>query len=182
MSDAHRLLRRSTRAAHTRLEASVDLPTRLADPVERARVVQGFAALHAAIEDAAEPWLADVPSLGFSERRRTGLLARDLADLGVGHLPPAPLAAGDSAEAMGMLYVAEGSTLGGQVIRRSVTDMAGLGFLDPYGAETGVRWRGFLAVLEDLARTPDQRAAAIVGARRAFACAEALLATETLRV
>ncbi len=51
-----------------------------------------------------------------------------------------------------MLYVLEGSTLGGQVIRKRLLArgqaMTGLSFLDPYGPETGRRWKDFLAVLQ----------------------------------
>jgi heme oxygenase len=55
------------------------------------------------------------------------------------------------AEALGMLYVLEGSTLGGRLILRTLKDRGvddpRLAFLDPYGPETGVRWRSFQSVL-----------------------------------
>lgn len=78
-----------------------------------------------------------------------------------------------------MFYVLEGSTLGGHVIlrglaARGVTD-AGLAFLDPYGAETGARWRGFLAVLAREVRDDGAKAAACIGAVRVFRHAERIL-------
>lgn len=53
---------------------------------------------------------------------------------------------------MGWVYVAEGSMLGGRIIRRRLTaegrDLDGLDFLDPYGEETGARWRAFMDLLD----------------------------------
>lgn len=53
---------------------------------------------------------------------------------------------------MGWVYVAEGSMLGGRIIRRRLAaegrDLDGLGFLDPYGEETGARWRAFMDLLD----------------------------------
>ena len=48
---------------------------------------------------------------------------------------------------LGALYVLEGATLGGQVLRREMAQRLGVNadnggaFLDVYGAETGRRWR-----------------------------------------
>ena len=83
------------------------------------------------------------------------------------------------AEALGWLYVLEGSSLGGKVIRKQVTssggDMTGLGFLDPYGAELGARWRAFLNVLEREGRSEADLEAMVAGAQAGFRYAEACL-------
>ncbi len=84
-----------------------------------------------------------MPDLDFANRSRTGLLA---AFAGHRPLPDFPAPTGQ-AEALGMLYVLEGSTLGGRFITgalaaRGVID-PGLAFLDPYRDQTGVRWRSF---------------------------------------
>ena len=78
-----------------------------------------------------------------------------------------------------MLYVLEGSTLGGRFITgalaaRGVTD-PDLAFLDPYRDQTGVRWRGFLAVLVREVRDNGLIAEACRGAMRAFDHAETIL-------
>jgi heme oxygenase len=76
------------------------------------------------------------------------------------------------AEALGMLYVLEGSTLGGHVILRTLrnagVDCAPLAFLDPYGPDTGRRWRDFLIVLEQETGSEMRRDAACKGAVLAF--------------
>lgn len=146
-------LRDATATAHQRLEARLNILDKIADPAGRRRLVERFHALHAGAEAVMSPLLAAVPDLAYDGRRRSGDLARDVAALG-GRAPPAvPIPApASAAEALGRLYVLEGSTLGGKVIGRQVAargqDMTGLSFLDPYGPETGERWRSFLAVLE----------------------------------
>jgi len=177
LSDAHRNLRDATHAEHERLEARLDIFDRIATRPGRRGLVARFHALHVEAEAALAPWLADVPDLEFDRRRRSGHLTWDLAALG-----GRPNATASSAvavhslpEALGRLYVLEGSSLGGRVIRKRVEagggDMTGLSFLDPYCEAVGDRWRGFLAVLDAQVRTAqaleDCRAGAVEGFRHA---------------
>ena len=56
-------------------------------------------------------------------------------------------------EAVGMLYVLEGATLGGQIIRRHLARVlpnAPQRFFTGYGSETAQRWRQFLGFLEQM--------------------------------
>lgn len=175
-SPVHSRLREATRDDHARLEARVDILARLVDPAARAELVARFWRLHSDIEAAVAPWLAEVAALDFAGRRRTTQLRRDLEHHGL--RPDAPAAQGVSArcrsEALGLMYVLEGSTLGGKVIRREVEgagrDLCGLSFLDPYGAAAGERWRSFLAVLAQA-----EPEAAVAGARAGFRHAEQTL-------
>lgn len=93
-------------------------------------------------------------------RQRLYLLEADLAALGfsvneVEALPrcPPPVLR-DAAEALGSLYVMEGSTLGGRVIERHVERHLGLkgqfgcAYFSGYGTGTGAMWRAFLARLD----------------------------------
>jgi heme oxygenase (biliverdin-IX-beta and delta-forming) len=87
------------------------------------------------------------------------LLAADLAALGVSMptleaLPVCPLVPlGDDVEALGSLYVMEGSTLGGRIIRRNVERCLGddgrasCSYFNGYGSETSAMWLSFLARL-----------------------------------
>ncbi|ODT87645.1 biliverdin-producing heme oxygenase [Phenylobacterium sp. SCN 70-31] len=179
ISEAHRRLRDATRADHDRLEHRVDILRRIAEPQARRRLVEGFYGLHRDAETAMAPWLADLPDLDFAARRRSAVLAGDLAAAD-GRAPDVePVELAGRPEALGLMYVLEGSTLGGQVIRREAArtgvTMTGLGFLDPYGAETGPRWRAFLAVVDAWAAGEDDIVSLIAGARRGFALAEARL-------
>jgi heme oxygenase len=103
----------------------------------------------------------------LTPRRRLHLLAADLNALGVSEhdlaaLPKCPITTlRDAAEALGSLYVMEGSTLGGKLIRGNIQRCLGnLGvssstYFGGYGAETHTMWRSFLGVL-DAAPVADQ--------------------------
>lgn len=175
MLNAHARLRTATAEAHQRVEQRARVVERLADPAQQAALTAAFYALHAEVEAAAAPWLGDHPGLDFEARRRTPLLRERLSALGV----EAPtvhesVTAASAAEAIGLLYVVEGATLGGKVIRKSLTARGagaeGLEFLDPYGEATGAQWRSFLGVLDDLAA--DDPDAALSGALKGFRLAE----------
>lgn len=183
LSPVHRRLRESTRALHAALEERFDAVEAFADPARRPELLTRHHRLYEGIEAAAAPWAGRLGGLDFAVRRRAPALARALARRGL----PAPESRAlappaCTAEALGLLYVAEGSVLGGRAIlaaldRRGV-DRSELGFLDPYGRATGRFWRGFLEVLEAAADREPDRAAAERGALRGFAYAEACLCGE----
>ena len=82
-----------------------------------------------------------------------------------------------------MMYVLEGSTLGGRMILRELSlrgvSDARLAFLDPYGSETGSFWRAFLHVLGRETGEDDIAVqAACRGGVDAFAHAERVLCGE----
>ncbi|WGM37769.1 biliverdin-producing heme oxygenase [Caulobacter sp. NIBR1757] len=175
-------LRAETRAAHEALEADLDIFSHLASDAGRRRLARLFHGLHAGAEAVLAPWLAAVPGLDYEARRRRPVLDRDLAHFGEATPPPCPMAKPASrAEALGILYVLEGSTLGGQVIRKRLLSrgagLDGVSFLDPYGAETGPRWKGFLAVLgrECPPDRPETAEAAARGGVAGFTAARAWL-------
>ena len=151
-------LRTATAAAHARLESSLDL---LAPPVsvERiGRLLEGFHGFHAV----SEPAMARHPRLHAMVRDRERLthLRDDLLRLGrtgaqMQSLPlcsRAGLLAAESDQALGAFYVLEGSTLGGRLISRALAETpmraVGLRYFDPYGEDTGRRWRAFKAWLD----------------------------------
>jgi heme oxygenase (biliverdin-IX-beta and delta-forming) len=141
-------IRAVTRSVHERLEHRLDAIKRFSDPLLRIDLIQRFAAFYLPAKSALAGHLMDIRDLDFMAR------SRRLVPYGlVGNRPlpnfPAPETA---AEALGMLYVLEGSTLCARVILRTLSDLdvevSDLAFLDPYGVETGSRWRSFLLVLE----------------------------------
>ena len=146
-------LRATTADAHKRLETRLDMVEQLAVPADRRRLVERFHAWHLGCEAVMAPFLADIVGLGYAGRRRSVELASDLAVLGAQPQAGRRIAApANAAEAMGRLFVLEDLTLGGKVIARQLAarglNMTGLSFLDPYGAETGERWRKFVLILE----------------------------------
>lgn len=169
-------LRRATQSAHRALEEGADLEWRLAEACSRAGTLQAFHRFHDGVERRAHPVLGRLDA-GFDLRSRAADLAKDLTRLGAAPLPRGaanPLAT--AGEALGWVYVAEGSMLGGRIIRRRLTadgvDLRGLDFLDPFGAATGERWQAFMRLLEDACAAGAARAADVVqGGIDAFAFA-----------
>jgi heme oxygenase len=172
-------LRTATSAQHARLDTGLDAVGRFSDPGQRLGFCARYAAFHIPADAALAPWLRELPDLELESRSRAPLLARFAGGQAL-PLFPAPASA---AEALGMLYVLEGSTLGGRFIAgalaaRGVTD-PDLAFLDPYGDETGARWRAFLTVLaREIGDSEALIADACRGAVRAFDHAERILCGE----
>ncbi len=159
-------LRLQTRAAHDRIEANPHFARLMAPDLTRPEYHALVARLfghHAAAEAGLAGAAALLPDrLGLAGRlRRTALLGADLVALGstpvqVAALPRCPgLALRRPEEAWGVLYVLEGSSLGGQVIARHLAQhlqigpSTGASGMAPYGAETGALWRGFKDALDE---------------------------------
>ena len=176
-------LRTATRSAHDRLERRLDAFDAFAKADARVSIVISYYRLHGPAEAHLAPWLFGIPDLDYAGRQRAPLIQNALAELGV----RAPASPGprlpkvqNAAEALGFLYVLEGSSLGGRMIRRNLArrgvGLAGLEFLDPYGAQAGVRWAGFLRVLErEAGGGGSAMDCAVSGAIMAFAHSEACL-------
>jgi heme oxygenase len=140
-------LRESTRAAHAQAEASLGplaQPDSLARYAALLSVLWGFQAPLERLLSRQE-----LPSaVGWPARQRIGALATDLTDLGVTgtSLPEAtglPVLAGPGA-VWGLLYVTEGATLGGRVLRRHIEARLGpvpVRFLGGHGDRTQPMWR-----------------------------------------
>lgn len=167
-------LRAATRDLHDGLEARLDVFARVADPARRREMVGRFLAFYRPAEAALARVLGEEPDLEFAARRKTPALERDVAALKAAPPADAPLAPPSGrCEALGFLYVLEGSTLGGRVIDKQLRlrglSAEGLSFFQGYGEATSARWKAFCAVLE----RADDKAAAARGARSAFAQMEA---------
>ncbi len=175
-------LRLATADLHEAIELSADIEGRLRDDGSRAHTVSRFLALHEAVEHGIAPWRDVIAGAGYAPSSRAGLIRRDLAVLG----QPAIATTSGSAtvatlgQALGWIYVAEGSMLGGRIMRRNMTadgvSLRGLDFLDPYGDETGARWRAFLTTMESLCASGQAaQGEVIAGGRDAFTLASQVL-------
>ncbi|MCG6576508.1 biliverdin-producing heme oxygenase [Pseudomonas sp. AF32] len=80
--------------------------------------------------------------------------------------------------ALGVSYVLEGATLGGQILRRRVAEQLGLdassgaAFLNVYGELTGRRWKDFLDYLGDRNLGSAQTLEVTRAAKATFTCFE----------
>jgi len=122
----------------------------------------------------------------FAERmRRSELLKHDLEHLGLA-LPltmasfPVPRS---EAEVLGVMYVMEGSTLGGQVICRHLRESlqlpdSALNFYRGYGPETGKYWQEFKHHLDRFNDQPESfSVACVTSAQKTFELFGAHLST-----
>lgn len=173
-------LKTETRALHDAIEQTPAL-ARLLDADVRAdeyvALLRCLWCFHAALEPRLEACL-EAGSLdsafSLAARRKTPLLARDLAH----YAAPVPPAAPDdalpalptTAHALGALYVVEGATLGGRLILRhlgrslGVTQAEGAAYYAGYGERTGAMWKTFCALLDARLTTPEEGDAAVAGA------------------
>jgi len=154
MTDVLHLLRTGTAEEHESLERTLDL---LDPDLDRSRLAGVLTRMHGfwrAAETALDDWAArfpdDADDVTWSARRRAGLFAADLDALGAASVEamPALPPVTDTDDALGRLYVLEGSTLGGTFIDRhlaALPTLAGvqLRAFSPYGSETGAMWHAF---------------------------------------
>lgn len=129
--------------------------------------------------------LALIPDLG--ERRRLAKIALDLQDLG-SEVPASstPAVAADIAlpNALGWLYVAEGSNLGGTVLfklgreRLQLQADFGARHLAAHADGAARHWRSFTAALDAAPLVAAQEALVVEGARAAFQTVRAYVEAE----
>jgi heme oxygenase len=140
-------------------------------------LVERFFGFYAPWEEALQPffprWLPDYDE----ERKKTPKLAKDLQFFGlpIGDVrlcESLPVCAG-FADLLGGLYVAEGATLGGQLIARHLERSLGLSggngytFFSSYGPSVGRKWTEFRDLLRRKAE-PAMEDQIVVSARQVF--------------
>jgi heme oxygenase len=174
-ADVLQALRTATAHEHEQVEAALDL---MSPALDRARLTAVLTLLHGfwqAAEDGLDAWAErepdDAADVDWARRRRSALFAADLRVLGAepagDDRPELPAVAGTD-EALGRLYVLEGSTLGGTFISRhlaTLPDLAATGRLQafsPYGVDTGAMWHAFRRFTRERTQEP-QRVVAAAG-------------------
>lgn len=156
----HARLRAATAGAHQALERDLDWEARTATLQGYRDLLARMRGFHAGFEPAIGRALDDEDF--FAPRRRLEALDADLASLGldaeaIAGLPAVTsIALTSPACAYGALYVLEGSTLGGQVIGRSIAERHGpeaeaaCRYYRGHGRATGRMWNAFRARLDGL--------------------------------
>jgi heme oxygenase len=147
-------LREGTRTAHLQLEATLNLLDARLNREDYVRILGQFHSFWQSWQPLTAR-LIDDPDF-TCPRERLHMLTNDLCRLGVTpaaieglpDCPMPPLA--NAAEALGSLYVMEGSTLGGRVIEKNLLLRLGIvretggSYFAGYGERTGQMWRDFL--------------------------------------
>lgn len=172
-------LRRATHAAHQRLDQAIMAADPFSGPAGYARLLEMQHALHAEVAPLYQR--ADLAALvpGLAARCRLAAVQHDGADLGLRLSAPPPAAELPRAEALGWLYVVEGSNLGAAFLLKAAQKM---GMTETHGARhlaeapegRAAQWRGFRAALDAAPAQGIAPDAVIAGAEAAFARAQAL--------
>ena len=151
-------LRIQTRQAHEELEQEMlPLIDGIDGPAAYAGLLGIFHQYYGHLEQRIDRYgVAVLPDYG--SRRKAAWIMEDLRQIDQTVLPVQPgmpfPEVSSAAEAMGALYVMEGSTLGGKHISRMIASSLGLNgglglrFFAAYQAENGSRWKAFLHHLE----------------------------------
>ena len=173
-------LRLATAVQHKALEARLPLTHSRLDLDTYKRIIEAYYGFHVPLQQSMERFLA--PQTIDPARQKIPSLIKDLRALGLSetqiHALPlcTDLPAIDSiAQLLGVMYVMEGATLGGQVLRRIIADRLGVDadsggeFLDVYGRDTGRLWKAFLKQLAEF-DAPLHNADVVAGACATFEC------------
>ena len=160
-------LREATREAHEEMERSLNLFHPDFTVEDYQQLLCQWYGFHAAWEPASASLFGEPMADFLQVRRKLALLADDLGMIAPSS--PAPIMWTDRSDALGTLYVVEGSTLGGQLITRKLLDRYGVSsvFFASYGPDIGRRWQETKQLLDQPPFEVDD-ARVIEGARRTF--------------
>ncbi len=178
-SEVAKVLRTRTQDLHQSLEAQPVFSQLLVEEVSRENYVTALKVLrhcYATIEPdltrALQHYLPNYPYL-----KRLPLLDHDCAVLGEdidGASSPVPFSIQSFPQLLGVLYVIEGSTLGGQILIRHLTaklEVELAGALSFYGINVGIavdHWRRLQALLGENLHSENEIEQAVEAARQIF--------------
>jgi heme oxygenase len=179
------LLRARTATHHHDMESGLRIQDRFSEIETRGPLIAGYFAFHRGAEAALRPHLWDMSDLAFSSRVHFRQIPgkNGLPSNGMFLIDRAFPVIETKAEALGALYVVEGSTLGGKKILKALRSRGvstdDLHFLDPYGNDTRTYWCSFLRVLEhETAHRQSTMNECVSGAMKAFSFAATCLREE----
>lgn len=179
--DFNLVLKNATGALHRSVEAT-PISGAMMSPGLNAEIYAEYLRKSYLVQSAVETFVfPTVNSIvkDLDSRIKTPFILDDLMHLGKKHTPgEALLLDGDyrrnPAFNLGMMYVTEGSVLGGQYILKNVKKNLGEdapgAFLNVYGEKTGSTWKAFLEALNGYAGTADgdEKEEIVEGALYAF--------------
>ena len=169
-------LREETAVDHRQLEDRLDISRWFETKDQYRRLMEMFYGFITPMETALASHAWSDSGLEFGPRRKKHLLNLDLVQLDVS-AEALPICSelpnlSTFARAWGALYVLEGSTLGGQQIRKIAqqhgTPDSQLHYFTAYGEDTRRRWMEFGEKLEQYAQTSGKADEIVDGARDTF--------------
>jgi heme oxygenase (biliverdin-IX-beta and delta-forming) len=173
-------LRQATSDLHRSVERQVPLMAKDFDSFQYIAWLQVMHPFYSAV-DAILWGTHHTAPISWAYVPRAPLIEQDLAWLNAGpkdigmEVPRQLLGLESTHHRLGMLYVVEGSALGGQVLHKAlarsvgVTAEHGARFLAPHGPDPRTQWVGFIDCLRPFDAEPEAIAAIVEGAQTTFA-------------
>ena len=169
-------LKEGTTDAHIELEKIVVQQLKAIQTSEDyARLLKYFYAFFCEVEKAIAPFMTSEVVPDYSERRNASHLKADIEALGGDVRKDIPRATAPSIstkyQALGALYVMEGSVLGGRTIVKMLEKNnihTGISFFSGYGENTPVLWGRFIESLNQQITGDEHKRQAIQAAKDTF--------------
>ncbi|EDM36824.1 Heme oxygenase [Pedobacter sp. BAL39] len=165
----------ATKEAHLELEKKVVKKLKdIRSDAGYADFLKHFYAYFNHVEQAISPFITTELLPDYQERRNSAYLKRDIEELGadVHGLPDTTVPEiTNILQALGALYVMEGSIMGGPIIVKMLEKggiTKGVSFFSGYGEATGQKWGTFVGVMNAQAGTETEEAIAIQSANDTF--------------
>lgn len=166
----------ATKAAHLNLERKViEKMKAIRSNSDYADFLTYFHTYFSQVEKAIAPFITEQLLPDYKDRRNSVYLKNDIEELGgqVNECAPINLPVIENQlQALGALYVMEGSIMGGSIIIKMLEKggiTKGISFFSGYGEATGQKWGVFVSILNQQAASPAQEATVINAANEAFA-------------
>ncbi|MFT3824156.1 MAG: biliverdin-producing heme oxygenase [Chitinophagaceae bacterium] len=168
-------IKEATKTAHQQLEKKVVLQLKaIRNEADYAALLKNFYAYFNQVEKAIAPYITPELLPDYKDRRNSSYLKKDIEELGFStdELPvaTAPLIT-NTQQALGALYVMEGSIMGGSIIVQMLAKggvTRGVSFFSGYGPATGEMWGKFVTVLNANASTATEESLSIETANETF--------------
>ncbi len=155
----HERLKVETAASHKDTEKTLHFEKTISSKESYLKLLKGFYGFYLPVEKDLLKFGGEFEAMGIQIRQRlkSDLLTQDMRSLGLNETSaikvcPSIPRISSLASAMGVLYVLEGSTMGGQIISKKLREALILetdkSFHNPYGKETMPMWMGFKGALD----------------------------------
>lgn len=188
-------LRAGTAKHHSDLERRLPFFSEAFDLTSFISLTQAYYGFYIGLEEALQNSCQIPVNFDLPSRLKSPLLHQDLVALGVSKnsiytLPFCECIPTINSQGafLGVMYVLEGATLGGQIIARRISERfhldasTGTAFFNAYGADTGRRWQQFLYYLNHCSVPRDDFGLAVNAAKATFRSFEAWLETKEVLV
>lgn len=170
-------IKEATKTAHLNLEKKViEKLKAIRSNADYADFLKYFYTYFSQVEQAIAPYITTQLLPDYKERRNSSFLKNDIEAL-KGNVEATPSITlpiiENQLQALGVLYVMEGSIMGGSIIikmleKGGITE--GISFFSGYGEATGQKWGVFTQVMNQAATSPEQEEIAIQAANETFTC------------